>query len=297
MGRVGGVVAGVTFVGVAAAAVYWGPGLFDQVSEHVATQACTVTAPSGTYSLTAEQADNAAIIAAIGWSYGYEEQGVTVAIATAIQESGLRNLDYGDRDSVGLFQQRPSQGWGTVEQIQDPRYSAGMFYTALAKVDGWDTMELTVAAQAVQRSGFPDAYAAHEAEATAWARALGGVEGEVTCDLSDPAATSAQAFTERIAADFPQAPYAVEVVSDGASAEDTGSDEGVVTVLGVKPSAATEQVLRRLHAWTIATASTTGVTWADLDGTLWERDGSRIDGEPIPEWADYPGVRVGLQTG
>ena len=292
MGRVGGIVAGLTFVGVAAAAVYWGPGMFDRVSEHVATQACTVAAPSGTYSLTAEQADNAAIIAAIGWSYGYEEQGVTVAIATAIQESDLRNLDYGDRDSVGLFQQRPSQGWGTVEEIQDPRYSARMFYTALAKVDGWAAMELTVAAQAVQRSGFPDAYADHEAEAAAWARALGGVEGTITCDLGAAAPTSAQEFTERVAADFPQAPYSVEVLAGG----NTSADDATITVLGVAPSAPTDQALRRLHAWAVATASTTGIAWADLDGSLWKRDGSRSQDDPAPEWANFPGIRVGLTT-
>lgn len=288
MGRSGAIVAGLAFVGVAAAALYWGPSLLDKADVALPSERCTVTTPAGSYGLTAEQADNAAIIAAIGWSYGYDEQGVTVALATAIQESDLRNLDYGDRDSVGLFQQRTSQGWGTIEQIMDPRYSAGMFYAALAKVDGWDAMEVTVAAQAVQRSGFPDAYADHEAEARAWANALGGVEGTVTCELSEPGVTTAQAITERVALDFPQAPYAVEIVA--------GEGEVTETVLGITPTADTDQALRRLHAWAVATASTTGITWADLDGSRWERNGSWLTEQPDAASATYPGIRVGITT-
>lgn len=80
---------------------------------------------------------------------------MTIALATALQESALRNIDYGDRDSLGLFQQRPSQGWGTPAQIMDPVYSAGVFYDRLAEVPGYSRLPLTVAAQRVQRSGFP----------------------------------------------------------------------------------------------------------------------------------------------
>jgi hypothetical protein len=75
-----------------------------------------------------------------------------------MQESRLRNLDYGDRDSLGLFQQRPSQGWGTPEQVQDPVYAAGRFYDHLVAVPHWQTGELTVVADTVQRSAFPLAY-------------------------------------------------------------------------------------------------------------------------------------------
>ena len=79
----------------------------------------------------------------------------SIALATAYQESKLYNIDYGDRDSVGLFQQRPSQGWGTVAQLTDPEFATNAFYDALAKVDGYREMEITVAAQEVQRSGLP----------------------------------------------------------------------------------------------------------------------------------------------
>jgi hypothetical protein len=90
------------------------------------------------------------------------ERGQWVALATALQESGLRNLDYGDRDSLGLFQQRPSQGWGSPAQVRDPRYAATQFYERLVEVPGWAEMPLWKAAQTVQRSAFPLAYAKWE---------------------------------------------------------------------------------------------------------------------------------------
>src|SRR5690242_20816690 len=105
---------------------------------------------------------NAATIAAVGVSRKMPERAITVALATALQESKLRNLDHGDRDSLGLFQQRPSQGWGTPEQVQDPVYAAGKFYDHLVQYPGWDTGRLTEVAQGIQRSAFPGAYQKHE---------------------------------------------------------------------------------------------------------------------------------------
>src|SRR4051812_26532445 len=128
-------------------------------------------------SLDVEQAQNAGLIAAIGVRRGLPARAVTIALATAFQESKLYNLDYGDRDSVGLFQQRPSQGWGTRKQLRDPVYAIGRFYDALVRVDGYETMRITVAAQRVQRSGFPEAYAAHEPAARALASSLTGQSG------------------------------------------------------------------------------------------------------------------------
>ncbi|KUH40180.1 hypothetical protein ATE80_03485 [Streptomyces kanasensis] len=135
---------------------------------------CTVGTGSHTYSLSPEQAANAATISAVGTTRGMPERAVTIALATALQESALRNIDYGDRDSLGLFQQRPSQGWGTAGQIMDPVYSAGIFYDRLAEVPGYSRLPLTVAAQRVQRSGFPQAYAKHEPDAALLAAALTG---------------------------------------------------------------------------------------------------------------------------
>lgn len=108
--------------------------------------------------LSGEQHHNAEIIAGVGKTMGIPPQGWTVAIATAMQESQLRNVQYGDRDSLGLFQQRPSMGWGTPEQVTDPHYAARQFYEHLRQLENWQSLELTDAAQRVQRSAFPDAY-------------------------------------------------------------------------------------------------------------------------------------------
>ncbi|MFI7174692.1 C40 family peptidase [Streptomyces spororaveus] len=109
-----------------------------------------------------EQIPHAKTIVATGIAMKIPERGQVVALATAIQESRLRNLNSGDRDSLGLFQQRPSQGWGTPEQIRDPVYASTQFYKGLLEVKGWQQMTITQAAQAVQRSGYPDAYAQWE---------------------------------------------------------------------------------------------------------------------------------------
>ncbi|TDU76164.1 hypothetical protein [Streptomyces sp. KS 21] len=137
--------------------------------------------------MTPEQAGNAATIAAVGVAKGLPDRAVTIALATAMQESGLRNLPHGDRDSLGLFQQRPSMGWGTEQQIMDPVYSAGIFYERLVAVKGYSRLPLTEAAQQVQLSGFPQAYAKHEPDATVLTAAFAG-DGELTCGGPAPTA-------------------------------------------------------------------------------------------------------------
>ncbi|UIX30972.1 heavy metal transporter [Streptomyces sp. GQFP] len=147
--------------------------------------ACEVVSADGdgtAYEFTPEQAVNAATITAVGTARGLPERAVAIALATALQESGLRNITHGDRDSLGLFQQRPSQGWGTEKEILDPTYSAGEFYEHLVKVSGYERLPLTVAAQRVQRSGYPEAYAKHEPDATLLAAALTGrAAATLTC--------------------------------------------------------------------------------------------------------------------
>lgn len=112
-------------------------------------------------SLDPEQYANAVTIYQVGVKMGMSARDIQIALITAMQESSLRNLKYGDRDSQGLFQQRPSQGWGTVEQVTDPIYATRKFFTELKKVENRGSMAMTEAAQAVQRSAFPDAYAKH----------------------------------------------------------------------------------------------------------------------------------------
>jgi hypothetical protein len=141
---------------------------------------------SGEVELDAEQVANAATITAVGLTRKVPQRGLVVALATAWQESKLENLEDGDRDSIGLFQQRPSQGWGKPEQVADPRFAANAFYTALLKIKGWEKMRVTDAAQQVQRSAHPEAYEKWVDESEIMVRALSGdVTGAVACTVTE----------------------------------------------------------------------------------------------------------------
>jgi len=146
--------------------------------------------------LSVEQAENASLITAISVQRGLPARAASIALATAYQESDLRNLDHGDRDSLGLFQQRPSQGWGTEAELMDPVYATNAFYDVLAEVEGYRNLEITDAAQTVQRSGFPEAYADHEDDARALASALTGYSPEAfVCEVDDDADEASDELT------------------------------------------------------------------------------------------------------
>src|SRR5690554_3307645 len=199
------------------AAAVWGVTAFlgSLDAEPRAKEQCTAVNDDVRFALSLEQADNAALLAGSALQRGLPARAVTIAIATAMQESSLRNIDHGDRDSLGLFQQRPSQGWGSVEEVMDPVYSTHTFYDALVKVDGFEDMAITVAAQEVQRSGFPDAYAQHEAMSRAWASALTGHSpGAVTCVVHEPVAGDATALLERVERDLGDVPARIVPASD-----------------------------------------------------------------------------------
>jgi hypothetical protein len=134
-----------------------------------AASSCMLPPSSGSASgYDPEQLHNAGIIVEVATERGLPIRAAVIAVATAMQESNLYNSSQAtDHDSLGLFQQRPSQGWGSPSQLLDPVYAAGKFYDKLVTVAHWDTLPLTEAAQAVQRSAYPDAYAKHEADATA----------------------------------------------------------------------------------------------------------------------------------
>lgn len=134
--------------------------------------------------LTPEMQANAEIIISVGRSAGVPDYGLVIALAAAAQESGLRNVQYGDRDSLGLFQQRPSAGWGTPEQVLDPVRASRAFFggpgnpnpgvtRGLLDIPSWESMTVTQAAQAVQISAYPDHYAKWEAPARTWVAELG----------------------------------------------------------------------------------------------------------------------------
>ncbi|MBQ1022241.1 hypothetical protein KBX71_30810 [Micromonospora sp. D93] len=164
-------VAGLAFAG----GVFAGPiaahaNPVDAKPAAVAVQASKPQGDQSRISLNDEQTANVKAIIAATKKAGLPERAAVISIATSLQESKLENLghlgDINDHDSLGLFQQRPSSGWGTPEQITDPAYSTTAFLKGLKQVDGWQDMPLTDAAQTVQVSAYPDAYAQWEQQAT-----------------------------------------------------------------------------------------------------------------------------------
>ena len=154
-----------------------------------------------TVQLSDTQARNASLIAAIAVRRGMPAHAATIGLATALQESKLYNVRGGDRDSLGLFQQRPSQGWGTRAEVLDPVHATNSFYDALVRVDGYNALPVTVAAQRVQRSGYPSAYAVYEDDARALASALTGYSpAAFSCHLPPPEGRSAAPAARRAVA-------------------------------------------------------------------------------------------------
>ncbi|WP_245929828.1 hypothetical protein [Allonocardiopsis opalescens] len=165
-----------------------GAGYFvlDRMSGPVVGSGCRVALDGAEIELSVEQAANAATIAGVAFERGLPKKAVVIAFATVFQESDFMNLPGGDRDSVGLFQQRPSMGWGEVEQLLDPVFAAGAFYDGLVEVPGYQDLPVHEAAQAVQRSADGFAYDQHEDEARILAAAFTGeVPGAVYCWYPD----------------------------------------------------------------------------------------------------------------
>jgi hypothetical protein len=219
----------------------------------VSGETCEVTASGTTFAWAPDQASNAAAITAIAVKRGLPPRAATIAIATAMQESKVRNVRFGDRDSLGLFQQRPSQGWGTAEQILNPEYSTNKFYDALEKVKGYASMEIAQAAQKVQRSAAGEAYAQHEAQARVTASVLSGqTPSGIGCALKDPkAAGDPEAVASLVKKDF----------GIGAQAGDT-----TVTVV-----TDTDELAWAVGSWAVARATDTGAVRVGLGTKEWRR--------------------------
>ena len=239
-------------------------------------QECTADLDGTAWRLSPAQADNAALITAVSVRRGMPARAATIALATALQESRLINIDHGDRDSVGLFQQRTSQGWGSVAEIMDPVYSTNAFFDGLETVAGYTELPVTEAAQAVQRSAFPDAYAQHEMRSRAWASALTGQSrAAVSCTLApaQPLADDAGVAAARSA-------LAARVARD--LGDLTVTDDGPSSVLvDVAPLAAPQDTARlawALAQWGVASATATGVESVTVAGQMW----SRVDGAWSP---------------
>ncbi|WP_425954740.1 hypothetical protein [Xylanimonas sp. McL0601] len=259
-----------------------------------ARQRCAATLDGTAWYLSPEQAENAALVAGASVRRGLPAHAATIALATALQESKLINITYGDRDSLGLFQQRPSQGWGTAEQVQDPVYATDRFYDALVRVPGYADLAVTAAAQAVQRSGFPEAYARHEVRSRAWASALTGHSPAVlSCELDPvgagrPLDAVGATLRERALRDLGLTPDAVAV---GEAAD------GLATVTlqaGALPTGDATSAAWAAAQWAVATASVTDVVEVRVADRVWTRAGAvhagREDAEP---WGKADGTALG----
>ncbi|MEV4917581.1 hypothetical protein AB0K47_12310 [Streptomyces tirandamycinicus] len=227
----------------------------------------------GRYELSPEMAANAATISAVGTTRGMPERAVTIALATALQESALRNIRHGDRDSLGLFQQRPSQGWGTPQQILDPVFSAGAFYDHLAEVPGYSRLPLTVAAQRVQRSGFPQAYAKHEPDAALLSAALTGrASASLTCTAAPPTKPGDPAkLRSELTRSF--GPGVLPAAGGKGRAGASQSSELTVPVTSAaRDSGDADRRGWELAHWAVAQASELGISEVSFAGKVWSAE-------------------------
>jgi hypothetical protein len=156
------------------AGAYFAYSAYHHVSTLLISAGCQVGSGQNTVALDTQQASIAATIAGVAVDERLPAHAVTIAYATAMQESKLHNLDYGDRDSIGVFQQRPSEGWGTASELKDPVYATAAFFRALTKVPGWQQLPVDQAAQAVQHSADGSAYSQYDLMARAMAIAFTG---------------------------------------------------------------------------------------------------------------------------
>jgi hypothetical protein len=238
-------------------------------------QRCVATANGRSVVLDLEQARLTSIVVGLSVRRGLAPRAASIAMATVYQETGIRNLDYGDRDSVGLFQQRPSQGWGTAEQLQDPYYATRKFYEALVKVKGWETGDINDVAQRVQRSGYPEAYRDHEADGRVLASVFtGSSPGGLTCLERAGRAGNADGL--------------VASLEKSLGPVDSAADGATVTL----------DVGRKRLAWAyahsaLANAARYGVTAVTVGDQAWQTDGTTL-----PSWQDaaapLPSDRVSI---
>ena len=214
---------------------------------------CVATVGDRDVVLDLDQAHYTSIVVGLSVRRGLAPRAGSIAMATVYQETGIRNLDYGDRDSVGLFQQRPSQGWGTEKQLMDPYYATTKFYNALVRVRDWETRDITKVAQAVQRSAYPDAYRDHEPDARVLASALTGqTERALTCLVHDDEDGDADALAK--------------------SLEETFRGDAQVKGKVVTMTAKSQRLAWAYAQYAVANAGRHGVVSVEVDDRTWTAD-------------------------
>ncbi|MBA8794499.1 hypothetical protein FHX74_002118 [Friedmanniella endophytica] len=230
---------------------------------------CVARASGNSVAVDLDQAHYASIVVGLSVKRDLQPRAASIAMATVYQETGIRNLDYGDRDSVGLFQQRPSQGWGTEKQLMDPWYATGKFYSALVKIDGWEDADITTIAQRVQISAHPDAYRAHERDGRILASTLTG--------------QSPAGFTCLVRGHAPGQPGQLRTaMTKTFGVRDFGAGPGAAPATGSRVSVTAPDTG---DAWAyaqfaVANAKLYGISKVAVDGRSWTSDETTL-----PSWA------------
>ncbi len=273
----------------------------------VVREGCTITTPGYEQRFDIDQAANAATIAAVGQRLGITERGIATGLATAMQESKIRNLDHGDRDSVGLFQQRPSQGWGTPEQIMNPVYASQRFFQALAKVPNYSTLPMAEAAQAVQRSADGSFYAQHEGEALELAEALTGRhQHAVSCRVKPqdvaqqqpgpngltPRANAVRQAMEEVFGSQSLGGYEPGGVSDGHGTNSAHYEGRAIDVFFRPISAANKEQGWELAHWLVAHAQSLSIATVIFDAYMWTSSGSANGWRPYSPAQTHPDPKI-----
>ncbi|RZU61002.1 hypothetical protein [Zhihengliuella halotolerans] len=284
-------------VAVVAVGIY-GVSRYAGESQILVREQCTAFIGSERHTLAPDQAANAALIGAVSVERGLRARAATIGIATSMQESKLRNIDYGDEagpDSRGLFQQRPSQGWGTEEQVMDPLYAANRFYAELERFD-YSSMRVTEAAQKVQRSAFPEAYEQHEPTARAFASALTGHSpASLDCTLRRAeAAGDAAAVRDQLGEQHSPLLAARAEVDGRRLSIPTHASGGLVD-----SNELTQRTGWSIAQWAVARAGTENIESVSFGGLIWNRaenrwvQGSTTDGHVIVTVSAAPGTPTG----
>jgi hypothetical protein len=251
-------------------------------SPPAAAPGCQAGTGGQAISLDTSQAGIAATIAGVAARHRLPRQAVIIAYAAALQESQLQNLDYGDRDSVGVFQQRPSQGWGTTSEIENPIYATTRFFDALVRVRGYTRMPVDAAAQAVQHSADGDAY---EQWATVAAQLAGYFTGSsphgVSCWYTPPPQADLAEAVRSLSETF--GPPGREAVVVGITTDRSAQKDGSVAVVHAQ-----QDMAWAVAGWLVANAQAYGISevryagyeWQAADGSMGWQQGSAKNNPP-----------------
>ena len=250
---------------------------------------CVATGLGTSHRYTTDRVANAALISAVAVDRGLPPRAASIALATAYQESQLQNIDYGDRDSLGLFQQRPSQGWGSEAEIMDPIYSTNAFYDVLETIPDYTSGDINDIAQEVQRSGHPEAYRDHETEGRLYASALTGQSGaNLVCTLGAVGATvSPEQVRSELERQFPRTTQSGRLTArldSAAGAAPQLPAEAGATALVI--DVGDESLGWAVANWAVARAADDGVVQVSYRGRVWDRS---LRGEEAERWGTAEG--------